>query len=108
MDINQYIAEKLKLNREAIDSAVTLLDEENTVPFIARYRKEVTGGLTDENLRDLEKWLTTLRNLEDRKKTVFKSLDDQKIDDPELRQKINDAMTLAEVEDLYRPRSKQD
>ncbi len=103
MDINQYIAEKLKLNREAIDSAVTLLDEGNTVPFIARYRKEVTGGLTDENLRDLEKWLTTLRNLEDRKKTVFKSLDDQKIDDPELRQKINDAMTLAEVEDLYRP-----
>lgn len=103
MDINQYIAEKLKLSRENIDSAVSLLDEGNTVPFIARYRKEVTGGLTDENLRDLEKWLLALRNLEDRKKTVLKSLDDQKIEDPELRQKINDALTLAEVEDLYRP-----
>ena len=103
MDINKIIASELKLNLDNVNAAVTLLDEGNTVPFIARYRKEVTGGLTDENLRQLEEKLIAYRNLEDRKKTVFKSLDDQKIDDPELRQKIDEAMTMALVEDLYRP-----
>lgn len=103
MDINKTIASELKLNLDNVNAAITLLDEGNTVPFIARYRKEVTGGLTDENLRQLEEKLIAYRNLEDRKKTVFKSLDDQKIDDPELRQKIDEAMTMALVEDLYRP-----
>ena len=103
MDINKTIASELKLNLDTVNAAVTLLDDGNTVPFIARYRKEVTGGLTDENLRQLEEKLIAYRNLEDRKKTVFKSLDDQKIDDPELRQKIDEAMTMALVEDLYRP-----
>ena len=79
MDINKTIASELKLNLDNVNAAVTLLDEGNTVPFIARYRKEVTGGLTDENLRQLEEKLIAYRNLEDRKKTVFKSLDDQKI-----------------------------
>ena len=90
MDINQIIATELKLNKESVNQAITLLDEGNTVPFIARYRKEVTGGLTDENLRQLEERLIALRNLEDRKKTVFKTLDDLKVDDPELRKKIED------------------
>lgn len=103
MDINKTIAQELNLNLEKVNSAISLLDEGNTVPFIARYRKEVTGGLTDENLRQLEEKLVAYRNLEDRKKTVFKSLDDQKIDDPELRKKIDEAMTMALVEDLYRP-----
>ncbi len=103
MDINKVIADELKLNKEGVDAAIQLLDEGNSVPFIARYRKEVTFGLTDENLRDLEEKLLAYRNLEDRKKTVFKSLDDQNITDEELRKKIQDAMTLSEVEDLYRP-----
>jgi protein Tex len=103
MEINKLIAEELKLNQEGVDKAIELLDEGNSVPFIARYRKEVTHGLSDENLRDLEEKLLAYRNLEDRKKTVYKSLEDQKIDDPELLKKIEDAMTLAEVEDLYRP-----
>ena len=103
MDINQVIANELKLNRANVDAAVSMLDDGATVPFIARYRKEATGGLTDENLRDLEEKLVAYRNLEDRKKTVFKSLDDQNIQDDELRAKITDAMTMAEVEDLYRP-----
>lgn len=103
MDINQIIADELKLNKQGVDNAIQLLDEGNSVPFIARYRKEVTFGLTDENLRDLEEKLLAYRNLEDRKKTVFKSLDDQNIVDEDLRKKIADAMTLSEVEDLYRP-----
>lgn len=103
MDINQVIANELKLNRTSVDAAVSMLDDGATVPFIARYRKEATGGLTDENLRDLEEKLVAYRNLEDRKKTVFKSLDDQNIQDEELRAKIAQAMTMAEVEDLYRP-----
>lgn len=103
MDIHQVIADELKLNRANVDSAISLLDEGNTVPFIARYRKEVTGGLNDENMRLIEERLFSLRNLEDRKKTVFKSLEEQKIDNPELLLKIENAMTMAEVEDLYRP-----
>lgn len=103
MDINAVIANELKLNKAGVDAAITMLDEGATVPFIARYRKEVTGGLTDENLRDLETKLISYRNLEDRKKTVFKSLDEQNIQDEELRAKIEAAMTLAVVEDLYRP-----
>ena len=94
MDINQIIATELKLNKESVNQAITLLDEGNTVPFIARYRKEVTGGLTDENIRQLEERLIALRNLEDRKKTVFKTLDDLKVDDPELRKKIEDCLPL--------------
>ncbi len=103
MDINQVIADELKLNKQGVDNAIQLLDEGNSVPFIARYRKEVTFGLSDENLRDLEEKLLSYRNLEDRKKTVFKSLDEQNIQDEDLRKKISEAMTLSAVEDLYRP-----
>lgn len=103
MEINQVIAKELNLDIKGVDAAIELLDSGDSVPFIARYRKEVTGGLTDENLRDLEEKLVAYRNLEDRKKTVFKSLDDQNIQDEELRKQISEAMTLAKVEDLYRP-----
>ena len=97
------ISRELALPEEGVKAAIALLREGNTVPFIARYRKEATGSLTDENLRQLEERLSYLDNLEDRKKTVFRSLDEQKVDDPELREKIDLAMTLNEVEDLYRP-----
>ena len=103
MDINQEIATELKLDVKNVETAIQLMDEGSTVPFIARYRKEVTGGLTDENLRDIETRLTYLRGLEDRKKTVFASLKEQNIEDPELLQKIAEAKTLAAVEDYYRP-----
>ena len=103
MNINQQISEELHLSSEKINVAIELLDQGNSVPFISRYRKEATGGLTDEDLRKLEERLTFLRSLEDRKKTVFKSLDEQNITDPELRQKIEDSLSLTEVEDLYRP-----
>lgn len=103
MDIKEQISQELNLKKENVDAAISLLDEGNSVPFISRYRKEVTGGLTDEDLRKLEERLTFLRSLEDRKKTVFKSLDDQKVLDPELRSKIEAALNMAEVEDLYRP-----
>lgn len=103
MDINQEIAEQLKLNADNVRTAIQLLDEGSTVPFIARYRKEVTGGLTDENLREIEAKLVYLRSLEDRKKTVFASLLEQNINDPDLIDKIEKAKTLAAVEDYYRP-----
>ncbi len=103
MDINQEIANELNLNAKNVETAIQLMDEGSTVPFIARYRKEVTGGLTDENLRDIETKLTYLRGLEDRKKTVFASLKEQNIEDPELISKIEQARTLAQVEDYYRP-----
>jgi protein Tex len=103
MDINLRIAEELKLHKEQVDCAISLLDAGSTVPFIARYRKEVTGGLTDENLRNLEERLTYLRTLEDRKKVVLDSLKEQNITDLVLAAKIEDCLTLSDVEDLYRP-----
>jgi uncharacterized protein len=103
MDITKEISAELNLNSSNVDCAIKLMDEGNSVPFIARYRKEVTGGLTDENLRNIEEKLVYLRSLNERKKTVFASLADQKITDEVLIQKISDSKTLAEVEDLYRP-----
>lgn len=103
MDINAVISKELNLKLESVNAAISMLDEGATVPFIARYRKEVTGGLTDENLRDLEEKLYAYRNLEERKVTVFKSLDEQNIQDEDLRNKIRDSLSLSEVEDLYRP-----
>ncbi|MFA6829459.1 MAG: Tex family protein [Bacilli bacterium] len=103
MNIINEISKQLNLRVENIQSAVQLMDEGSTVPFIARYRKEVTGGLTDENLRDIEAKLVYLRNLEDRKKTIFASLADQNITDEELLQKIENSLSMAEIEDYYRP-----
>ena len=103
MDIIKQICSELNLNNINVKAAIDLLDEGSTVPFIARYRKEKTGGLTDENLRNIETRLVYLRSLQERKDTVFASLKEQNIDDPVLLSNIDKALTLAEVEDYYRP-----
>ena len=100
--INQ-IASELNVKNTQVENAVKLIDEGNTIPFIARYRKEVTGGLSDEILRTLGERLTYLRNLETRKGEVIKSIDEQGKLTDELTVAIASAETLAEVEDLYRP-----
>ena len=97
------IAEELNVKPLQVENAVKLIDEGNTIPFIARYRKEVTGGLSDEVLRDLGERLTYLRNLEIRKGEVIKSIDEQGKLTDELTISIESAETLSEVEDLYRP-----
>lgn len=103
MDINQKITEELGVKRWQVDAAVKLIDEGNTIPFIARYRKEATGTLNDEQLRKLHERLVYLRNLEEKKAQVLSSIEDQgKITD-ELRAQIEKAETLVVVEDLYRP-----
>lgn len=97
------IAEELNVKNTQVENAVKLIDEGNTIPFIARYRKEATGGLSDEILRDLGLRLTYLRNLEIRKEEVIKLIDEQGKLTDELTVAIAAAETLAEVEDLYRP-----
>ena len=97
------IAEELNVKNTQVENAVKLIDEGNTIPFIARYRKEVTGGLSDEVLRNLFERLNYLRNLETRKQEVIKSIDEQGKLTDELTIAIASAETLAEVEDLYRP-----
>ena len=100
--INQ-IAEELNIKYSQAENTIKLIDEGNTIPFIARYRKEVTGGLSDEILRTFNERLTYLRNLEERKSEVIKSIDEQGKLTDELLQGIAICKTLAEVEDLYRP-----
>ena len=102
MEIKQIIAEELQIRENQVEAAVKLIDEGNTIPFIARYRKEVTGGLSDEILRELGERLTYLRNLEKRKEEVTNSITVQgKM--KEIAKAIEEAKTLAEVEDIYRP-----
>ena len=97
------IAEELNIKPNQVESTVQLIDEGNTIPFIARYRKEVTGGLSDEILRDLGERLTYLRNLEKRKEEIIKSIDEQGKLTDEILQAVAIAKTLSEVEDIYRP-----
>ena len=101
--ISQIIAEELNIKEKQVEAAIKLIDEGNTIPFIARYRKEVTGGLSDEVLRDLGERLTYLRNLEKRKEEVVKSIEEQGKLKDEISKSIEEAKTLAEVEDIYRP-----
>lgn len=101
--ITQTIADELAIKEEQVSATVKLMDEGNTVPFIARYRKEVTGGLSDETLRSLEERLQYLRNLETRKEEVVRIIEEQGKLTEELKKQIEEANTLAEVEDLYRP-----
>ena len=101
--ISQIIAEELNIRENQVEAAIKLIDEGNTIPFIARYRKEVTGGLSDEVLRDLGARLTYLRNLEKRKEEVVKSIEEQGKLTEEISKSIEEAKTLAEVEDIYRP-----
>ncbi|PWK52921.1 Tex family protein [Pleionea mediterranea] len=103
LNIAQKIAEQLAVNQKQVQAAIQLLDEGSTVPFIARYRKEVTGGLDDTQLRTLEERLTYLRELEDRRAVILKSIDDQEKLTPELKQSIVSAETKTELEDLYLP-----
>lgn len=103
MDINQKITEELDVKRWQVDAAVNLIDEGNTIPFIARYRKEATGTLDDEQLRKLHERLLYLRNLEEKKEQVLASIEEQDKLSEELRAQILSAETLVVVEDLYRP-----
>lgn len=101
--IIKTIADELGVREKQVESAVNLIDEGNTIPFIARYRKEVTGGLSDEVLRDLGERLTYLRNLENRKQEIIKSIEEQGKLTDEIKLAVENSKTLAEAEDIYRP-----
>ena len=103
MNINEIIAQELDVKVSQIEKTVELIDQGNTIPFIARYRKEVTGNLSDEQLRDLGSRLTYLRNLEERKQEVIDSITNQEKVTPEIMAALEKAQTQVEVEDIYRP-----
>ena len=103
MDIIQALKEELQIGRNQVEAAVKLIDEGNTIPFIARYRKEATGSLNDEVLRQLDERLRYLRNLEDKKEQVIGAIRVQEKLTPALEKQIRDAATLVAVEDLYLP-----
>ena len=103
MDITVKIAAELEVKEWQVEAAVKLIDEGNTIPFISRYRKEVTGALNDEQLRKLGERLTYLRNLEERKAIVLSSIEEQGKLTEELKKQIEAAETMVVVEDLYRP-----
>ncbi|HCM62215.1 MAG TPA: RNA-binding transcriptional accessory protein [Morganella sp. (in: Bacteria)] len=101
--LSQIIAGELNAQTKQVTAAITLLDEGNTVPFISRYRKEVTGGLDDTQLRQLESRLSYLRELNDRRQTILKSIEEQDKLTPELSAAINGTLSKTELEDLYLP-----
>lgn len=103
MNIIETLAGEFHLNPQQVEHTVELIDEGNIIPFIARYRKEVTGGLSDVTLRDLDERLTYLRNLEDRKEEVIRLIEEQGKLTEELKEKIQEAQVLQRVEDLYKP-----
>ena len=103
MDIIQALTDELQVQRWQVEAAVKLIDEGNTIPFISRYRKEATGSLNDEVLRNLHERLLYLRNLEDKKAQVLSSIEEQGKLTEELKNAILAAQTLVVVEDLYRP-----
>ncbi len=103
MDIILQLKEELQVEKWQVEAAVSLIDEGNTIPFIARYRKEMTGSLNDEVLRDLHERLTYLRNLEEKKAQVLSSIEEQGKLTDELKARIEAAQTMVVVEDLYRP-----
>ncbi len=103
MEINKTLAQEFSLRQEQVDNTINLIDEGATIPFIARYRKEVTGSLDDQILRELSDRLTYLRNLEKRKEEVRTAITEQEKMTPEIENAIASAVTLVEVEDIYRP-----
>ena len=103
MNIINALAQELNANEKYVENVVQLLDEGNTIPFIARYRKELHGAMDDTTLRALEERLQYLRNLDERRESVKKSIAEQGKLTDELAAAIDSAKTLAEVEDLYRP-----
>ena len=103
MDIVKTLAEEFNIKEEQVSATIELIDEGNTIPFISRYRKEVTGSLDDATLRDLNDRLQYLRNLEERRETVSKIIEEQGKLTPEITFALNNAKTLVEIEDIYRP-----
>jgi len=103
MDIVKTLAEEFNIKEEQVTATIELIDEGNTIPFISRYRKEVTGSLDDATLRDLNDRLQYLRNLEERRETVSKIIEEQGKLTPEITFALNNAKTLVEIEDIYRP-----
>lgn len=103
MNINEIIANELQIRKSQVDKTVELIDSGNTIPFIARYRKEVTGNLSDEQLRNLEQRLIYLRNLQEKKDTVFESINNQGKMTDEIKKALDLATTQSEVDDIYRP-----
>ena len=101
--INEKLVLEFKLKPFQVENAIKLIDEGNTIPFIARYRKEQTGEMSDEQLRDMFERLTYLRNLEKRKEEVIRLIDEQGKLTEELQVEIEKSETMTEVEDLYRP-----
>ena len=101
--IIETIANELNIKTVQVENTIKLIDDGNTIPFIARYRKEVTGNLSDEVLRNLGERLTYLRNLEERKQEIIRLIDEQGKLTEELTNAINNSMILAEIEDIYRP-----
>ena len=103
MDIVKALAKELQIKVSQVEATIGLIDEGCTIPFIARYRKEVTGSLNDEILRKFDERLTYLRNLEEKKEQVINSIREQEKLTPELEKQILEAETLVAVDDLYRP-----
>ena len=103
MDIIKKLAEEFKLKEEQVEKTVALIDEGNTIPFIARYRKEETGSLDDSILRDLDDRLTYLRNIEKRKEEVRNLIGEMGKMTDEISAAIDNAQTITEVDDIYRP-----
>ena len=103
LDIAAKLAEELEIKKWQVEAVIKLIDEGNTIPFIARYRKEAHGSLDDEQLRNLNERLTYLRNLEEKKAQVIASIEEQGKLTEELKKQIEQAQTQVVVDDLYRP-----
>ena len=103
MEINKILADEFGLRQEQVDNTIALIDDDKTIPFIARYRKELTGSLDDQTLRELSDRLSYLRNLQKRKEEVTNAITEQEKMTPEIENALNNASTLVEVEDIYRP-----
>ena len=103
MDIIEQLSQELKIRKTQTEAAVKLIDDGNTIPFIARYRKEATGALDDQILRELNERLTYLRNLEKRKEEVAASIEALGMMNEEIEKMLAEAVTLSAVEDIYRP-----
>ena len=103
MDIERIIATELDIKPWQADAAITLINDDNSIPFIARYRKEATGGLNDEILRSLNERLVYLKKLDERKRQILNNIEKQGKLTLDLEHEINEASTMVELEDLYRP-----
>ena len=103
MDILQKLTQEFSVKLWQVENAVKLIDDGNTIPFIARYRKEATGSLNDQLLRDLSDRLTYLRNMEEQKEKIIASIEEQELMTDEIMASIESASTLTELEDIYRP-----